>query len=277
MSKEQFSLSGKTALVVGGRGYLGSRFCLELQDAGANVYAADLLETSKAAAADTNKVSVADIKNLVVDVTDEQSVKSMIEAIKEDTQSIDILVYSVTAKPDDFYYPFTECSLEGWQKILRAELDGLFLVTSKVGSVMENAGQGSIIFVSSIYGMVGNDQRIYKGANLDDLYGSKHMKKFDQIYAHAGYAASKGAVISMTRFLAAYWGEKGIRVNCITPGGIEHPGENTTFVKAYSNKVPLGRKAKPKEISPSIVYLASDASSYVTGHNLVIDGGWTIW
>ena len=277
MISEQYTLTDKTALVVGGRGYLGSRFCLALQEAGANVYAADLPKTSKAAAADTNKIQVAGIKNLTVDVTSEQSVISMIEEIREDQQSIDILVYSVTAKPDDFYYPFTECSLEGWQKILRAELDGLFLVTSRVGRFMENVGKGNIILTSSIYGVVGNDQRIYKDANLDKLYGNKADEKFDQIYAHAGYAAAKGAVISMTRFLAAYWGEKGIRVNCITPGGIAHPGENEDFIKAYSNRVPLGRKAEPEEISSSIVYLASDASSYVTGHNLVIDGGWTIW
>lgn len=277
MINEQYSLKDKTALVVGGRGYLGSRFCLALQEAGANVYAADLPKTSKAAAADTNKIQTSGIRNLTVDVTNETSIISMIEDVIKDQQAIDILVYSVTAKPDDFYYPFTECSLEGWQKILRAELDGLFLVTSRVGSEMENAGQGKVIFISSIYGVVGNDQRIYKGANLDNLYGSEDAKKFDQIYAHAGYAASKGAVISMTRFLAAYWGEKGIRVNCITPGGIEHPGENTVFVEAYSNKVPLGRKAKPEEISSSIIYLASDASNYVTGHNLIIDGGWTIW
>ena len=277
MITEQYSLKGKTALVVGGRGYLGNRFCLALQEAGANVYAADLPKISKAAAADTNKIQVSGIRNLTVDVTNEQSVISMIEEIREDQQSIDILVYSVTAKPDDFYYPFTECSLEGWQKILRAELDGLFLATSRVGSEMEGAGQGSVIFISSIYGVVGNDQRIYKDANLDKLYGNKDDEKFDQIYAHAGYAAAKGAVISMTRFLAAYWGKKGIRVNCITPGGIAHPGENEDFIKAYSKRVPLGRKAKPDEISASIVYLASDASSYVTGHNLVIDGGWTIW
>ncbi|WDN89421.1 hypothetical protein BuS5_02389 [Desulfosarcina sp. BuS5] len=277
MISEQYSLTGKTALVVGGRGYLGRRFCLALQEAEAIVYAADLPEISKAAATDTNTIQVSGIRNLTIDVTNEQSVTSMIEDIKKDVKSIDILVYSVTAKPDDFYYPFTECSLEGWQKILRVELDGLFLVTNRVGSVMENAGQGSIIFISSIYGVVGNDQRIYKRANLDNLYGSTDVKKFDQIYAHAGYAASKGAVISMTRFLAAYWGGKGIRVNCITPGGIEHPGENKAFVETYSNRVPLGRKAKPEEISSSIIYLASDASSYVTGHNLIIDGGWTIW
>lgn len=274
---DKFSLKNKTAVVVGGRGFLGSRFCRELKQAEAKVYAADLPDTSAAANADTNKVSVESIHNIIIDVTDANSVQSMVDTVKEESGAIDVLIYSVTAKPDDFYYPFTECSLEGWQKIIKVELDGLFLVTSKVGALMEEAGQGSIIFVSSIYGIVGNDQRIYKGSNLDSLYGRVNGKKGGQIYSHAGYAASKGAVISMTRFLAAYWGEKGIRVNCITPGGVEHPGESQVFVDKYSQRVPLGRKAKPDEISSSVLYLASDASSYVTGHNLVIDGGLTIW
>jgi len=277
MMKDKFDLSDKVGLVVGGRGYLGTRFSVALAECGAKVYSADLPQASHAAQKDTDPISQEGIVQRDVDVTDEDSVSALVDGILSETSHIDVLVYSVTAKPDDFYYPFTECSLEGWQKILRAELDGLFLVTSRVGSVMENAGKGSVIFISSIYGVVGNDQRIYKDANLDKLYGNKADEKFDQIYAHAGYAAAKGAVISMARFLAAYWGEKGIRVNCITPGGIAHPGENEDFIKAYSNRVPLGRKAKPEEISTSVVYLASDASSYVTGHNLVIDGGWTIW
>ena len=277
MMKDKFDLSGKVGLVVGGRGYLGTRFSVALAECGAKVYSADLPQASYAAQKDTAPILQEGIVQRDVDVTDEDSVSALVDGILSETSHINVLVYSVTAKPDDFYYPFTECSLEGWQKILRAEMDGLFLVTRKVGRSMENEGKGNIVLISSIYGVVGNDQRIYKAANLDALYGNKKIKKFDQIYSHAGYAAAKGAVISMTRFLAAYWGEKGIRVNCITPGGIAHPGENENFIKAYSNRVPLGRKAKPEEISASVVYLASDASSYVTGHNLVIDGGWTIW
>ncbi len=275
--KDKFDLSGKVGLVVGGRGYLGTRFSATLAECGAKVYSADLPQVSPAAQKDTNPISQEGIVQRDVNVTNEDSVSALVDGILSDTSHIDTLVYSVTAKPDDFYYPFTECSLEGWQKILQAEMDGLFLVTRQVGRSMENEGKGSIILISSIYGVVGNDQRIYKASNLDELYGNKKIKTFDQIYAHAGYAAAKGAVISLTRYLAAYWGGKGIRVNCITPGGIAHPGENQDFIKAYSNRVPLGRKAKPDEISASILYLASDASSYVTGHNLVIDGGWTIW
>ena len=188
------------------------------------------------------------------------------------------MVYSVTAKPHDFYLPFTECSLEGWQSVIHSELDGLFLVSQEVGREMERVERGNIILIGSIYGVVGNDQRIYRDSNLADLYADQKYKSKDgQIYSHAVYPAVKGGVISLTRYLAAYWGEKNIRVNCISPGGVYHEGENEVFVKKYSEKVPLGRKAELIEISSAVVYLASDEASYISGHNLIIDGGWTSW
>jgi NAD(P)-dependent dehydrogenase (short-subunit alcohol dehydrogenase family) len=276
MIREQFELDGKTALVMGGRGFLGRRFCAALTEFGAEVHAADLSDASPAARHDPSAVSQAGVRQHVVDVADPASVAKMVGEVAEQSGQIDILVYSVTAKPHDFYKPYTDCSLEGWQTIMRAELDGLFLATQQVGRIMETAGRGSMIFLSSIYGVVGNDQRIYQGSNLAHLYGSQADAP-KQIYAHAGYATVKGAVISLARFLAAYWGEKGIRVNCISPGGLAHPGENEAFLQRYSQRTPLGRKAGLDEISGAVVFLASDASSYVTGHNLVVDGGWTAW
>ena len=187
-------------------------------------------------------------------------------------------IYSVTAKPHDFYAPFTECSLEGWQSVIHTELDGLFLVAQEVGRAMEKKEQGNIILISSIYGVVGNDQRLYEGSNLAKLYADKESEKErSQIYSHSVYPVVKGGIISLTRYLAAYWGGKNIRVNCISPGGVYHEGENETFVKKYSEKVPLGRKAEVREISGTVVYLASDESSYVTGQNIIVDGGWTVW
>jgi len=134
-----------------------------------------------------------------------------------------------------------------------------------------------MIFLSSIYGIVGNDQHIYEGSNLHELYLGDNTSETKQIYSHPVYAAAKGGVISLTRFLAAYWGDNNIRVNCISPGGLAHPGENEEFLKRYSARVPLGRKAGLDDVSGAVVYLASDASAYVTGHNLVVDGGWTAW
>jgi NAD(P)-dependent dehydrogenase (short-subunit alcohol dehydrogenase family) len=273
----RFELSNKVALIVGGRGLLGRRICAAFAESGARVISADLAELSRAATADTTtSLAAADVSQLDVDVTDPNSVDGLLGQVAQIVTAIDILVYSVTAKPKDFYKPFTECSLEGWQTVLRAELDGLFLVTQRVGRLMEQAQRGSIIFLSSIYGIVGNDQRIYQGANLSELYAGVGTEA-KQIYSHAVYPAAKGAVISLTRYLAAYWGSQNIRVNCISPGGLAHPGENEEFVRRYSERVPLGRKAGLEEISGAAIFLASDAASYITGHNLVVDGGWTAW
>jgi NAD(P)-dependent dehydrogenase (short-subunit alcohol dehydrogenase family) len=278
MIKEKFELAGKNALVVGGRGFLGRRFCAALAEFGAKVYAADLVEPSLAAARDHSTIATdQNIEQFDCDVTDAESVRAMVEQVAAAAAHIDVLVYSVTAKPKDFYVPFTECSLEGWQLVLRAELDGLFLVAQSVGKLMERAGAGSMIFLSSIYGIVGNDQHIYEGSNLRELYLGDNTSETKQVYAHPVYAAAKGAVISLTRFLAAYWGDHNIRVNCISPGGLAHPGENEEFLKRYSARVPLGRKGGLDDVSGAVVYLASDASSYVTGHNLVVDGGWSSW
>lgn len=286
MIGESFHLTKKIALVAGGRGGLGQRFCTTLAEAGATVYAADLptepapVPVENSTTADNEHAPTSSSNQALqrdVNVTDPVSVRTLVEEIIAESGTIDILVYSITAKPHDFYKPFTECSLAGWQTIMQAELDGLFLMTQQVGRVMERARQGSIILLSSIYGIVGNDQRIYEGANLAQVYTAATNEQPAQSYSHAGYAAAKGAVIAMTRFLAAYWGTSGIRVNCISPGGVAHPGENETFVKNYAHRVPLGRKAGRDEINGALLYLASDASSYVTGHNLVVDGGWSIW
>ena len=273
-----FDLSQKTALVVGGRGFLGQRFSKVLAESGAQVFAADLPDLSPAAASDyLAPDQLENVTQLNVDVSDPQAVRSVVGQVLAIASRIDVLLYCVTAKPQDFYKPFTECSLEGWQLVLNVELDGLFLMTQEVGKVMEQQRSGSIIFLSSIYGIVGNDQRIYQGANLPQLYAGARSDEPKKIYSHAVYAAAKGAVISLTRYLAAYWGDHNIRVNCISPGGLAHPGENEEFIARYSERVPLGRKAGLDEINGAIVFLASDEASYITGHNLVVDGGWTAW
>jgi NAD(P)-dependent dehydrogenase (short-subunit alcohol dehydrogenase family) len=273
-----FNLKDKVILVVGGRGYLGRDFCYYLNKQKGTVISADLKESSKAASKSKNKKDQSKIIQLNIDVTDKKSVSQTVERVIKKYGKIDVLVFSVTAKPNDFYLPYTECSLKGWQSVISAELDGVFLVTQKVGRYMEQKEKGSIILLSSMYGVVGNDHRIYKDSNLDSLYGNKkNTKNKKQIYSHSAYPTVKGGIISLTRYLAAYWGQKNIRVNCISPGGIVHEGENKAFVEKYSEKVPLGRKCKLDEISPAVVYLASDESSYLTGQNIIIDGGWTAW
>ena len=273
-----FDLSDKVILVVGGRGLLGKDFCYYLNKQKAIVISADLKESSRAASMSKYKKNQSNITQLNIDVTNKNSVTRIVEKVNKKFGKIDVLVFSVTAKPNDFYLPFTECSLKGWQSVIRAELDGVFLVTQSVGKIMEKKRNGSIILLSSMYGVVGNDQRIYKGSNLNNLYlNKKNKNNKKQIYSHSVYPTVKGGIISLTKYLAAYWGNKNIRVNCISPGGIAHEGENKKFVSKYSEKVPLGRKCELDEISPAVVYLASDESSYITGQNIIIDGGWTAW
>ena len=272
-----FSLDGKTVLVIGGRGYLGRRFCTVLEDAGAKVVAADLPQISIAAAKDSTENSVSDtVMQRDVDVTDPASVENLVKEVVSETGTIDVLIYAATAKPKDFSAPFTECSLEGWKTTLDTELDGAFLVTQQVGKVMEKQKSGSILFLSSIYGLVGNDQSIYQNSNLASLYADNDDNG-GNIFSHGVYNTAKGGIISFTRFLAAYWGHLGIRVNTLSPGGMAHPGENEDFIRKYSARTPLGRKANPEELDGAILFLASDASSYATGSNIVIDGGWTTW
>jgi len=273
-----FDLSNKTALVIGGRGYLGRDFCQKLRAQNANVISADLPRMSNAAKSSNYIAKHDDIPQYDVDVEDRKSIIKLVQKVVEEFSSIDIFIYSVTSKPEDFYLPFSECSIEGWNSVLNIELSGLFMCSQEVGKVMEHQKSGSMIFISSIYGVVGNDQRIYKDSNLSNLYGkSKNLSPTKQIYSHSVYPAVKGGVISFARYLAAYWGEKNIRVNTISPGGVYHTGENSEFLKKYSEKVPLGRKAEVEEISSAAIYLASNESSYVTGQNLIIDGGWTAW
>ena len=191
-------------------------------------------------------------------------------------KKIDILVYGVAAKPDDFYKAYTECSPAGWKHVIHTELDGMFLCTQKVGQHMEEVKGGSIILLSSIYGVVGNDQRIYEGSNLADVYGDEKTQKPKKIYSHAAYAAVKGAYISMSRYLAAYWAEDGIRVNSFSPAGVFRD-HDPKFVEQLTYRIPLGRMAFAEEYKGPIVFLASDASSFMTGANLIVDGGRTAW
>jgi NAD(P)-dependent dehydrogenase (short-subunit alcohol dehydrogenase family) len=170
----------------------------------------------------------------------------------------------------DFFAPFEEVSLAAWREVMAVNIDGMFLVAQAVGRLMVEQGVGgSIIQTASTYGVVGPDQRIYDGRTYD---GRK-------MSSPAVYSTSKAAVIGLTRYLATYWAPQRIRVNSLTPGGIDDEASkvDAAFGAIYSSRVPLGRMAAADDMVGAVVYLASDAASYVTGHNLVVDGGWTTW
>ncbi|MGB1307440.1 MAG: SDR family oxidoreductase [Oceanihabitans sp.] len=262
-----FDLSEKVAIIFGGSDILGSQFVKTLIEYNATVISCDIIIPEE---------KLDTVEYLKINALEKEELDNLSAAIVKKHGSIDILINSVTAKGNDFYLPFEDVSLEGWNIGLAGNLTIPFLTCQCFIKQMKKQQSGSIINISSIYGIVGNDQRIYEGSNLHEIYVDKHPN-IKQIYSHGVYNASKGGLNNFTRYLAAYYGKDNIRVNCITPGGIEYPSENETFVEKYSNKVPLHRKAKRHEMNGALIYLASDASTYVTGHNLIVDGGYSCW
>lgn len=270
-----FSLTNKVVVIFGGNGYLGSNFNEALLEAGSKIYCCDIKKDNE-----KNKVLKSKYPDqfiqIIVDATNKKELKDLYNFIVDKESAVDILINTTTMKGDDFYLPFEEVSLEGWNIGLLGNLTIPFLTIQTFIPIMKEQKHGSIINISSLYGLVGNDQRIYEGSNLHEIY-VKDSPDIKRIYSHGVYNAAKGGLNNFTRYLAAYYGEYNIRVNTISPGGIYQKNENDTFLKKYSDKVPLGRKANPDEMNGALIYLASDASSYVTGHNLVVDGGYTIW
>jgi NAD(P)-dependent dehydrogenase (short-subunit alcohol dehydrogenase family) len=264
---ELFSLKGKTAIVTGSNGLLGTRHCEALAAAGANVVLCDVDEkAAKKNAAALGKKHL----GLGVDVTNKKSLESARDKILAKYKQIDVLVNNAAIN-DMFESPalagkqsmFEHYPLDMWEKSLHVNVTGVFLCSQVMGTPMAKQGSGSIINIASTYGMVGPDQSIY----LD----KKGKRKF---FKSPAYPATKGAVINFTRYLAAYWGNQGVRVNTLSPGGVEN-NQDSYFVENYKKKTLLNRMASPSDYKGALVFLASDASSYMTGANLVVDGGWT--
>ena len=263
------ALEGRLAVVTGAGGILGSRFCRALLGAGATVIGMDLDVDSieRSVGPDT-----AGFTAITVDLAEEASVVETAVRIERDYGTPRILVNNAASKSSDvrrFFKPFEETSLEIWEEVMAVNVSGMMLMCREYGPRMSARGTGgSVINISSIYGVVAPDQRIYEGSDYPDLGGP--------INTPAVYSTSKAAVLGLTRYLASYWAHLGIRVNAISPGGVAS-GQNETFRAKYSARVPLGRMAEAVELEGALIYLASDASSYVTGHNLIVDGGLSAW
>lgn len=266
---ELFRLTDKTAVVTGALGLLGQHHCQALAEAGANVIVADLdVKKCRELAEQLPTESY----GVHLDVTRAHSIQALLAETVEKLGHVDVLVNNAAIN-DMFETPalaaeqsrFENYPLEMWQKSFDVNVTGIFLCSQIIGSKMAQQGRGSIINVASTYGMVAPDQSIYRNPAGQQLF-----------FKSPAYPTTKGAVIAFTKFLATYWGHAGVRVNTLSPGGVEN-GQDDFFIANYSRKTPLGRMAQPTDYRGALVFLASDASAYMTGANLVVDGGWTTW
>lgn len=268
----RFDLTGKTAIITGGGGLLGRAHTGALAAAGANVVVADIRRDLAEAAAEAARPSASGSALAVAaDVTRPESVRAMVDQTLETFGSVDILVNNAALDPkfdaahqDQHLSSFEAFPFEAWQQAIDVNITGMFLCAQAVAKPMRQAGKGAIVNIASTYGMVGPDQRLYQRPGQPPQYKP------------VSYSVSKAAALGLTRYLAAYFAGTGIRVNALSPGGVfaDHDDE---FVERYSAKTMLGRMAQKDEISAALLFLVSDAASYMTGANLVVDGGWTAW
>ena len=272
--QEKFDLTGCVAVVTGGVGLLGAEFCRTLAEAGAAVAVVDLNESASQEAADTLTKSGYQSLAVSTDITKPDSVNAMVDKVMSTFGRLDILVNSAALDPK--FDPdaikkgitpgaFEDYPLDQWNAALNVNLTGMFLVTQAcVKQMLSQDKKGSIINICSTYGLNGPDQSIY----IKD----GERVAFKPVY----YTVTKAGVLGFTRYLAAYYAGTDIRVNALTPGGVFNNHEDY-FVKNYSAKTILGRMAKKDEMNGALLFLASEASSYMTGNNLIVDGGWTAW
>ncbi|OGO72282.1 MAG: hypothetical protein A2Z37_17850 [Chloroflexi bacterium RBG_19FT_COMBO_62_14] len=268
---DAFDLSGEVVLVTGGAGLLGAEFCRTLGQAGASVVIADLAESS---AGDIARKLTADGLTCMavgVDVTQAESTRDMVRVALDRFGRLDILVNSAALDPKfdrdhagEHSNAFEDYPLELWNQAVAVNLTGIFLCSQACVRPMLDQGKGVIINICSTYGLVGPDQRIYQRRG--------QSPRFKPVY----YPTTKAGVLGLTRYLATYYAGKGIRVNALTPGGVYNDHDDE-FERAYSARTILGRMARKDEMNGAVLFLASEASSYMTGANLVVDGGWTAW
>ena len=256
--RDFFNLKGKVALVTGGAGRVGRQLSLALAQAGASVMVGSRNDEQCKAFATRLQEDGHEAFGFKLDVTDETSVVKSLDTVIKKYNRLDILVNNAGIATN---VPVEELEIEEFERVMQVNVTGIFTCSKILSAPMKSSKKGSIINISSIYGVTAADQRIY----VDSKRNSS-----------LPYAASKAAVIQMTRYLAVYWADHGIRVNSISPGGV-FDNQEPDFLKLYNSRVPLGRMAGPYDLMGAILFLASDASSYITGHNLLVDGGWTIW
>jgi len=254
-----FDLHDRVVVLTGGCGLIGRALASACVSRGARVALVDIAATKPGEAAATLGSAAA---GFVADVSDAAQVRQLSEAIRKQFDRVDVLVNNHQFKPAGF----TEATAERfpdelWDAIVRVNLTGTFYTCREFGRIMLEQGKGSIINVASTYGVVSSNPDLYTGNSLGNP---------------VAYSASKGGVIMLTKYLGAYWAERGVRVNCVTPHGVLNNHESG-FIERFRAKSPMRRLMTADEVVGAVVFLASDASSYATGSNVLIEGGWTAW
>jgi NAD(P)-dependent dehydrogenase (short-subunit alcohol dehydrogenase family) len=242
-------LKDKIILVTGGSGLLGKKIVEKIREEGGNCIAADI-----------NSENDLKAGNLKMDITNEIDVKQGIQSIYNYFGQLDGMVNAAYPRTGDWGKKFEEIEIESWRRNIDMQLNSVFILCREVLEKMKTSKKGVIVNLASIYGVVGPDFDVYKGTNLT---------------MPAAYSAIKGGMINFTKYLASYYGAHNLRINCLSPGGI-FDNQNPEFVKNYEQKAPLKRMGSAEDIAGPTVFLLSDEASYITGHNLIVDGGWTI-
>ena len=241
-------LTGKVIVVTGGNGLIGKSIVKRvIEDGGIAINA----EINVATSLDQGMINC--------DITNENSVNECINQVVDRFGKIDGWVNNAYPRTQDWSKKFEEITLDSWKKNVDMQLNSIFICCRLVLAQMKKQKSGSIVNISSIYGVVGPDFSVYEGTEMT---------------MPAAYSAIKGGVINFTRYLASYFGEFNIRINCISPGGILD-NQSSKFISNYQKKVPMKRLGNPDDISPSVIFFLGDDSRYITGQNLIIDGGWT--
>jgi NAD(P)-dependent dehydrogenase (short-subunit alcohol dehydrogenase family) len=268
---EKFDMTRRSVIVTGGAGLLGREFCRTLAEAGAHVVVADLNTAGAELVAGQLQQERLTALAASVDVTSRESVEALVARTLEAFGRVDVLVNSAALDPkcdqghqDCDGSSFETFPLAAWETGLDVNLTGAFLCCQAAARPMLAEGRGVVVNIGSIYGLVGPDQRLYQSPD--------RSQRYKPVY----YSVTKAGILGLTRYLATYWGACGIRVNTLIPGGV-YNNHDGAFVQSYASRTVLGRMAFSDEMNGALLFLASDASSYMTGANLVVDGGWTAW
>ena len=241
-------LKNKIIIVTGGNGLLGSAIVEQIRHEGAFCVNFEI-----------NHKTNDDLSNVECDITNKDSIDNALSLVLKKYKKIDGLVNNAYPRSEDWGNKFEDIKLDSWKQNLEWQLNSYFYLSQQVSNQMAKQKKGSIINMASIYGVIAPDFSVYNETNMT---------------TPAAYAAIKGGLINLTRYMASYFGPKQIRVNAISPGGI-FDNQNITFVQNYEKRVPMGRMGSPDDIAPAVIFLLSNDSKYITGQNIIIDGGWT--